>query len=422
MTTIDGRVTPVYPFRTLTGAVMALLIVCAVPVAAQKCAIFTIQDLSSGFENKDYEQPITDSVSAAFTVGGYGIIPADVVETEAQKRGFGSRSLLDESAAVSVAQAVGADVAVTGYFTVLDDRIYISLQCWDVAAGALAAGLQQTARFNIAFYSSLHDKVSEMLPEIRLQAHPTNVAAGTSPGTPAGSARAAGQPTVADLTFLSPDEGMDVYVAGDTRIGTISQGKLVWRSAGLVQGSRFSVEKRKAGYHPSQQTVRAASEIRLSGLEREKKYALEADWTLGQLLGLGAALRLYFQPDATFSYVSNYSFFSPPSPPRKPGDPRRPRPRFRYLRHLPPDSWIRLGVSAGVGSIFTSLTGSTSQGYTDFYVDVFNLWVETRVLGPVIFLRQEWKYDIGGGSSLLPNRWLMISQFPMMTLGVMFRW
>jgi hypothetical protein len=405
---------------------MALLVVCAMPAAAQQgeassekqCAVFTIQDFSSGPENKDYEQPITDSVSAAFTVGGYGIIPADAWGTEAQKRSIAPRSLLDEATATSIAQAVGADLAVTGYFTVQDDKIYISLQCWDVAAGALAAGLQQTARFNIAFYSSLHDKVSAMLPEIRLQGRPAEIAS-----TPVGTAAAARQPTVSDLTFLSPDEGMDLYVAGDTRIGTISQGKFVWRSAGLVPGSRFSVEKRKSGYHPSSQTVRASSEIRLSRLEGENKHAVEADWTLGQLLGLGAALRLYFQPDTTFSYVSNYFFLQPAL--TSAGSPVVHDDLsigFGTYLIFPPESWIRLGVSAGVGSIFSSLTGPTSQGYTDFYLDVFNWWVETRVLGPVIFLRQEWKYDIGGGSSLLPNRWLMVSQFPPMTLGVMFRW
>ena len=54
-------------------------------------------------------------------------------------------------------------------YTVEDDRIYISIQCWDVSADVLAAGLQQTARFNIAFYSSLHDRVVEMLPQIHLE-------------------------------------------------------------------------------------------------------------------------------------------------------------------------------------------------------------------------------------------------------------
>src|SRR5271157_396695 len=168
MTTLVERVTPVHPSRTRTVVFAAILVLFALPAGGQQqeagakaqCAVFTIQDFSSGIENRDYEQPITASVSAAFEVGGYSVIPPEKWSIEAKKRTLNDRALLAESAAVSVAQAVGAVLAVTGYFTVVDDQIYISLQCWDVSAGALAAGLQQTARFNIAFYSALHDRVA----------------------------------------------------------------------------------------------------------------------------------------------------------------------------------------------------------------------------------------------------------------------
>ena len=158
---------------------------------------------------------------------------------------------------------------MTGFYTVEDDRIYISIQCWDVSADVLAAGLQQTARFNIAFYSSLHDRVVEMLPQIHLE-------------TPRGPARSTAasvrrQPTVSELTFLSPDDGMEVILPGDTSLGTIADGKLVWQSGGLPLGSRISVEKRKEGFHTSFETVRAAREIRLSPMEDEKSG--QSNWT-----------------------------------------------------------------------------------------------------------------------------------------------
>lgn len=412
------------PLRPLHITLFTFLAILSLPAIAQDqagpgkkaCVVFTIRDFSVGSENKDYEQPITASVSAAFGVGGYSVIPPDKWNSEVQRRALDSRALLAEAMAESVAQAVSADLAVTGYFTVEDDRIYISLQCWDVAAGVLATGLQQTARFNLAFYSSLHDRVAEMLPQIRLTQRPAQIAVGAAP--------VKRQPPVADLTFVSPDEGMEVFLVDDTRIGAISEGKLVWKSGGLVQGSAFSVEKRKQGFHTSHETVRAGKEIRLSRLESEKQRALEVDWTLGQFLGLGATLRVYSSPDSTFLFVGNYLFAQPPLT-------AAGNPVFHYDTSLgvgaylffPPDFPVRFGVSAGAGSVVSVLTGPAGAAYADLYLDVFNWWLETRVLGPIIFLRQEWKFTTGYGSNLLGKQWMMVAgSIPPMTIGVVFRW
>ncbi|MGA2641415.1 MAG: hypothetical protein ABSG21_11010 [Spirochaetia bacterium] len=423
MTTLVERVTPVNPIRTRTAVFASFLVLSVLPASGQQqdagakaqCTVFTIQDFSAGAENRDYEQPITASISAAFEVGGFGVIPPEKWGGEAQRRRLDARALLAETAAVSVAQAVGAALAVTGYFTVEDGRIYISLQCWDVGAGALAAGLQQTARFNIAFYSSLHDRVAEMLPRIRLREPPASIAAGAVPEKR--------QPTLSDLTFVSPDEGMEVFLAGDTRIGAISGGKLEWQSGGLALGARFSVEKRKVGFHTSFEMVRAAKEIRLSPLESEKVRAVELDWTLGQLLGLGAALRLYTRPDSVFFSFGNYFYLQPPlSAAGSPVVHDDASIGLGAYLFFPPSSPFRFGVSTGAGWILSVLTASGGASYADGYLDVFNWWVETKVLGPVVFLRQEWKFTTGGTASLLGANWMMINGFPIMTLGVLYRW
>ena len=41
---------------------------------------------------------------------------------------------------------------------------------------------------------------------------------------------------MSELTFLSPDDGMEVILAGDTSLGTIADGKLVWQSGGFSAG------------------------------------------------------------------------------------------------------------------------------------------------------------------------------------------
>jgi hypothetical protein len=393
----------------------------AMPLAGQEAGgghnqavIFTVQDLSPGSETRDYQDPITTSISAAFRVGGYDLVSPDRWETEARRLSLDPRALLSEANALAVARAAGGDLALTGYYTVEGDRIYVSLQCWDVTAGVLAAGFQQTARFNLAFYSALHDQVAAMLPRIHVQ-QPSSVQAS------AGGGPASNLPVVDDLTFLSPDEGMELFLAGGARLGMIQNGRLEWQAAGLVPGSRFVVEKRKKGFHTGVQTVRAAKEIRLGGLVTEKTRAFEVDWTFGQLAGIGASLRAYSRPDAGFLFLANYFYVQPPLT-------SAGYSVFHYdisagvgsYVILPPDSWVRLGVSTGAGSILTVTSGPANSSYGDVYWDVFNWWIETRVLGPVIFLRQEWKFTLGTG--LLGMQLMNVANFPPVTLGVVFRW
>ena len=290
-------------------ALFSFLVLCLLPVAAEdqpapekkSCVIFTMQDLSPGAENAEFAQPITASVSAAIEVGGFSIIGQEIWSAEVQRRLLAPRALLAEGTALAVAKAVGADMAVTGYYIVQDEQIYISLQCWDVAAERLITGLQQKARFNLAFYSSLHDRVAAMLPDIRFQEE-----------RPQGLAATVQQLVLPEITFLSPDEGMEILLAGDYSIGVVTDGKLLWKGGGISPGTDLHVEKRKPGYHTSRQTVRAGREIRLSKLEKEHTGGVEVDWTWGQLAGLGTTLRGYLSPDGLFVFSSLYLFVQPP--------------------------------------------------------------------------------------------------------------
>ena len=411
--------------------VLAILSMAVVPLAGQEtaaggrlAAVFTIQDLSTGASTREYEDAITESVSAAFRANGYDVVAPEKWQEEARRRALQPRALLSEPAAVAAARATGAGIAVTGYYSVDGESIYVSLQCWDVASGVLAVGLQQTTQFDIGFYGALFGQVTGMLSRIQLSPLPRLTGSGQTTGpaqqsTPAASTSKA--PVLTDITFLSPDEGMELFLAGGTRIGAIQDGRLLWQGDGLPAGTRFTVEKRKGGFHTGVETVRAAEEVRLRGLVAERARALEVDWTFGQLAGLGATLRAYALPDMGFLFLGNYFYVQPPLSSAG----------FTVLHYdvsagagtyliFPPDSWIRLGVSTGAGSVFTLTTGPASAGYSDVYWDVFNWWIETRVLGPVVFLRQEWKFTLGRG--LLGMQFMNVANIPPFTLGVVFRW
>ena len=133
------------------------------PPGPASCAIFTIQDLSSTSDTKDYEQTITESISAKFQVTGFDLVPPGEWRGLAQKLSIEPSSLVREAEALSLAAAVKSRVAVSGFFAVRDDQIYIALQVWDVAGAKLLTGIQKRAPFNLAFHSALHDWVAEML-------------------------------------------------------------------------------------------------------------------------------------------------------------------------------------------------------------------------------------------------------------------
>ncbi len=414
----SGRVRSIRPG---TAFIPCFLILCAAQALCQEhsseprkisCVVFTIQDLSADGAYRDYEQPLTASVSAAIEVNDLALVPQEKWTAAIERQKLDGRALLESDQALAVAREAGADFTVTGYFSVQEDMVYVSLQCWNVRTGLLAAGLQQTARFNIALYSVLHEHVVETIARIRAQEAPAQPPVALPP-----------QPRIADITFLSADEGMEILLGEDASLGVIANGRLAWHSEGLIPGVKLRIQKRRPGFHTSWETVKATREIRLSRLEPEHRAALEMDWTFGQLLGLGSSLRLYFKPDGSFMFAGGYLFAQLPL--TSAGSP---------VYHIdlsmglgtylifPPDASVRFGISTGLGSDFTILTSAAGGAYTDVYLDVVNWWLETRVLGPVIFFRQEWKYTLGISSNLLGRQWMSVNGIPLMTLGVLFRW
>jgi hypothetical protein len=407
--------------QRLPALIFSLLAVCAVGLAAEdqaavpdrSCIVYPVLDLSSGSAAADYSQPITDTIGAAIEVNGWKVLPPDPWLAEAEKKNLHPRALLDMGPGISVARDAGADMAVSGSYVVKDQEVFISLQCWDVKAGRLAAGIQEKARFNLAFYSYLHDRVARMLQRVVL----------STPAEAAATAGAAPGIQLPQVTFLSPDEGMEVILSGDRSIGTVSGGKLVWIPGAISQGQAILVEKRKAGYHTAWQNVRVGEEVKLSGLARENRNGQEVDWTWGQLAGLGTTYRYYLAPDELFLAAGTYLFVQPPLT-------SAGTPIYHvdvnigvggYL-FLPPDFPVRLGISSGAGVVTTFPGNPVLPPGADFYLTVINWWLETRILGPVVFLRQEWKFALGLGTNYLGTQWIMPASFPPLTLGVMFQW
>jgi TolB-like protein len=387
------------------------------PAAMPTCVIFPIQDMSAGGDTKEYEQTITDSLSAWFKVAGFSLVTAS----------GNAPAPLSESQTLSAAAALDAGFAVTGSYLIQGDQIYVAVQVWDVSGGRLITGVQQRAHFNLAFYSALHDWIADML----LRIEPTEGGLTAVAGQPVSPSQSlepqlqtvpqASQPAqLSAITFLSHDEGMELSLPGNVKIGSVANGKLTWSPAGLPQGATLRVLKEKPGYHTEWQTVRAAAEIHLSSLAKMYSNGVEADWTFGQLAGLGGTYRRYVSADNLFLFGGGYFFTQPPlsstgllvyHADASLG--------FGGYVFFPPSAYVRLGLSTGVGADVTFTAVGT---YNDFYWNLLNWWLETRAIGPIFFLRQEWKFATGIGNNLLGTGWMNIQHIPPFTFGVRFEW
>jgi hypothetical protein len=387
---------------------LALLVVSALPLQGQEaesgqvCVVFPVKDLSAGAEARDYEQTITEAVAAAFTAANFRVLPSSSWQDAADSRAVDLGQPLSEPDALAIARSVGADIAVTGVYSVRDDEVYYSIQCWDVAKEKLAAGLQARTPFNLAFFSGLNIALtSELLPRLAAQG-----------------------PQVPRVVFTSADEGMSVKLSDDQDIGRITNGLLTMPASSIVPGTRVLLEKSRPGYHPGEQTVTltAARQIPLTPLVKEYRRGMELNATVGQLLGLGVALRDYRVPDWFFVIVGGYLWVQPPLnfAPRVVLHVDMSGGVGGYL-FLKPDAPVRLGVSTGAGLILSFPSTVGLPVYTDFYLDVINLWVEATLFGTTLYVRQEYKYALGMGTNLL-GQGMMVPDFPPTTLGVLFRW
>ncbi len=402
-------------------ALLIVLALCPAAARAQQAGpgvvVYTVQDLSSAATTHEYEQTLTDAVTAAFDAAhSFRVVSRQEWQARARSLSLKDRDLLSGPAAGQLARGVSADLAVSGTYTVVgqgsEEQIVVSLECWEAGSGRLAGGFVKSARFDLGFFVLLRGWLQEMIEGLAAV-----VPAGDGVQAPSGPV----VPRVGEITFLSPDEGMEISLAGEASAGIISGGRLSFPTGGIAEGSLLHVTKRKRGFHDSTETVRAASEIRLAPLAKTSAVALSLSWDIRAMLGAGATLRWYPVADELYVAVGAYGFVQPPVS-------TGPRVALHgdfslglggYL-FFPPEAKLRLSAETGAGVVLSGITVPGLPLYTDLYLSPFSLSVETSLLGVPLSLRVEPRYALGVGTNLIPRGW--IEGPPLLILGVLFRW
>jgi TolB-like protein len=375
--------------------------------------VFPLANLSPNGAQQEHQKPLSEAVRQEFEAVGFHVLADSSWSTEAARLKLAPDRVTEASQALLLGERAGADMAVTGFYWMENDRVLVSLQCYDVKAGTLITGFLHTWRFNLGFYNSIHAEIADLVQRVVFLSAPKLIALKNDV-------------RVDEITFTSPQEGMEVLIEGQRSVGRIKNGTLVFQTDGLKAGTQFMVEKRQEGFHTLQQTVIAAPQIALTTIPRANNLSWEIDWTGGQLEGAGAALRWYPKPDWIMVNYSEYLYTQIPFVPNASWPIHADSELLAgFYLFRPPEAGFRFGISAGVGTIFTWIPATTLPIFTDVYINVFSLWSEWRSWGLPVFVRIDVKIPLEVGNYLLgsdgsPLHWG--PYLPPITLGVVIPW
>jgi hypothetical protein len=372
------------------------------------CA-FRIVDLSVSGDNARFQEIIREQLELELGNAGYTLVPAGRWETVRDERGFADRDLTEGTKAIAVADALGAQLAVTGFYRVEEGRIVLSLKAYDVVQRAFITGVLRTGTVDLSMYTLIDTAMARMLPEIRL------LSAGPVPQDVR---------QVKQITLYSPDEEMEVYLAGEQFAGRIRQGALTLPYFPLAVGSTLRIEKRKAGHYTAGEDLAIDEprvEASLKPLTRQTRRVTELSWTNRQLMGFGLAQRWYPVPGILFLAAENYFYiqhdFTATGRAVLHDD-------LRFLVGGYPFSKVearfRVGLSAGLGLIVTGFTVPRQPVFTDFYLNFINAWIEWNWPRWMVYARSEARYHLAVGRDLLGRG--MVGNDPILTLGVAYKW
>lgn len=418
------------PIAILFAAIAAL------PGAAQeqlpvKAAVFTIRDLGPS-PDADFDRLLGDSVRLEIENAGY-----DVVDGWDRLLEPGETPPVHGARAAELARGVDAAVAVTGFYTRPDaGSVALSVQCWDTDGEILLASFTLAAPFDLSYYNLLHDRLAGLLAAAEKFTGPPRIEA-----IEIAEARGIGT-----ITFLSAQDGVEVLLAGEKSLGTVSGGRLEAPVGLLTTGSRLELTLRKDGFHSLETAVTAIPEVRLPALLPARRFSLDLAWNSGQALGVGAVFNWF--PVADWVFVGAATQVSAQLPPYGATG------EYAVLHfdlgaragvYLLPMRWhftlfgatialpFRVGMVTGFGLMPSLSLAAGHPLWTDWYLAIPGPFVEIGFKDTVITFRMDQRYSLGLPGGALDRGWIM-RQIPDVNesdgtrdatpfvLGVTFKW
>ena len=323
------------------------------------------------------------------------------------------RQLIEEDTALELGSAAGVPVVIT--VEAIDKTTFLEfvITAWDIGTQKVIVSDRKVSRSSVTGYiminSSIAQVVKKLTGEYGIDSIPQEL-------------------KVRKITFISNQEGMEIYMPDGEFLGEITFSILNVTDREFEIGTKLLITKKLKGYREADQYIylgREKSAVPLSDLKEVKSLALEFNYTFPQLMGAGSGIRFYPVPDWMFLSFDSYfylqkDFSSPYGNEMTHSD-------FRFLAGIyigfGPESLFRVNVSTGLG-IILSYPLDRGGVYTDFYINALNITLELNFDDWSYYLRPELRIGIGLGDNNLFDGGLFLSEInvPVITLGVLRKW
>ncbi|MBN1835892.1 MAG: hypothetical protein JW820_08575, partial [Spirochaetales bacterium] len=115
--------------------------------------VFVIADLSDSSEHAQFQEIIRAQLELELGAAGFEVIEAKRWQAARDELGYSDRDLTAGTKAVAVGEELGAQIVVTGFYRIEEERIVLELKAYDVLQRAFITGVIRTGTVDLSMYT-----------------------------------------------------------------------------------------------------------------------------------------------------------------------------------------------------------------------------------------------------------------------------
>ncbi|MBN1698709.1 MAG: hypothetical protein JW881_14430 [Spirochaetales bacterium] len=398
-------------------------------IAERKICVFDLQQIGdrSAKDAEIFGSVIKKTLVFELKVAGFTVLDDALWKQKQRSEGIRNDDLIEGNAVFKLGEMIQANVVISGFFTIEDERILFGIKCYDLWSKRLAVSVLKSGRAGVSATSLINSAVEEIIPKIKKELESYTV----SEGTVSKEVVVYEDVTFKEMqemgkriavTLKSVDEDAYIFLA-DTYIGRITDGECLIETKA---NSTLHIGMIKEGYHMSDLEIGLEdedAEIHVKKLAKKTVFATDIQYTFFQFLGAGLGIRYYIIPDWFFLHANNYFYMQAGY---QPGSWSIFHNDLNFILggyvYFPPDFIFRVSLYTGLGFVFSFHTAPDFPVYTSYYWDILGGFVELNLEDIIIYVKEGGRFyqDIFS-NSLRPDGWNRPWAVTL-SIGVMMKW
>jgi len=400
--------------KALPFVIVAVLVALYTPLYGEQAAlVLQIIDVGDGASAERISLQVQEKLTEELERQNLRYWDESHVVSSIASQSLTSDQYAESETLFRLGEGAGVPVVLVVSVREKESLLEIVVTAWDVAGRKEISSVRSVSKSEVTQYIMINSSISRVVSTLTGEY---------------GVEIVREEPKVRKITFLSNQEGMEIYLSNGDRLGAIVHSVLNVTDREYEIGTKLLVVKKLDGHRTGEQYIyldREKTAVPLSDLVKARNLALEFNWTYTQLMGAGSGFRFYPVPD--WMYVSFDSYFYLHKDFSSPSGTEMSHSDMRLLAGLylglGPDRLFRVSVSLGFGVIL-SYPLNTDRFFFDTYINAANVALELNFDNWSFYLRPELRFSLGIGESSLHDGGIVLSDWniPQITLGVLRKW